>query len=164
MQDIEVRLQTLERGLRRWKLVSVALALGLIGLAVVAAGPGDVQELVRCRRFEVVNDKGTVIARIENLPRPRGGDGGWFTCYGNDGSLKLRMGAQVGGDAQLSVMSGTENTDSFVTVNTSPEGGGQITLNGPNQAPYVRLAAPPGQPGAISISNPTGKPLWHAGP
>ena len=32
------------------------------------------------------------------------------------------MGARVGGDAELRVMSGTENTDSYVTVGTAPKG------------------------------------------
>jgi len=164
MTDIETRLQTLEHGLRQWKRISIALTLAMIGFAAVAAAPGDVPDVLRCRSLEVVNAKGAVVARLENLPKPLGGDGGWFTCYSNDGKLKLRMGAEVGGDAQLSVMSGTDNTDSYVTVNASPEGGGQITLNGPNQAPYVKLAAPPGQAGKISVSTKTGKAMWHAGP
>jgi hypothetical protein len=163
MVDIEARLQTLERGLQRWKRISIALVIGLIGLAILAAAPADVPDVVRCRSLEVVNAKGTIVARLEDLPKPLGGDGGWFTCYSNDGKLKLRMGAEVGGDADLTVMSGTDAVDSYVTVNASPEGGGQITLNGPNQAPYVKLAARPGQAGKISISTKTGKDLWHAG-
>lgn len=163
MIDMEMRLQTLECRMRRWKLVSVALGLGLISVAVLAAAPGETPEVLRCRRLEVVNDKGAVIARIEDLAKPRGGDGGWFTCYGDDGNLKLQMGARVGGDAELRVMSGTENSDSYVTIGASPEGGGQITLNGPNQAPYVKLAAPPGQAGIVSVSGKTGKETWHAG-
>jgi len=164
MNNIEQRLQNIERGLRKWKRISIGLALGLLGLIALAAAPGDVPDVLRCRSLEVVNAKGTVVARLEDLPKPLGGDGGWFTCYANDGKLKLRMGAEVGGDAELSVLSGPDSTDSYVTVNASPEGGGQITLNGPNQAPYVKLAAPPGQPGNISISTKTGKAMWHAGP
>jgi hypothetical protein len=164
MVDIETRLQTLERGLQRWKRLSVALAIGLIGLAILAAASADVPDVLRCRSLEVVNAKGAVVARLEDLPKPLGGDGGWFTCYSHDGKLKLRMGAEVGGDSQLTVTSGDTSAYSFVTINASPEGGGQITLNGANQAPYVKLAAPPGQAGKISISTKTGKDLWHAGP
>ena len=163
MVDVEIRLQMLERGLRRWKRVSVVLAFGVVGLLVLAAAPGEGPAVLRCRVLEVVNDKGNVVTRIENRPKPRGGDGGWVSCYSNDGKLKLQMGALVGGDAQLRIMSGDENTDSYVTVGASPEGGGQITLDGPNQAPDVRIAAAPGQAGTISISDKAGKALWHAG-
>lgn len=163
MNDFELRVQRLERGMRRWKVVAIASGLGFIGLAVLAAAPADVPAVLRCHCLEVVNEKGAVIARLEDLPKPRGGDGGWFTCFGNDGQPKLQMGARVGGDAELRVMSGNQNTDSYVTIGASPEGGGQITLNGPNQAPYVKLAAPPGQAGLVSVSSKTGKEMWHSG-
>ena len=62
MIEMEMRLEALERGMRRWKLISVALGLGLITVAVVAAAPGKAPEVLRCRKLEVVSDKGTVIA------------------------------------------------------------------------------------------------------
>jgi hypothetical protein len=164
MLDVEMRLEKLERGMQRWRLVAIALAIGLIGFTFLGAAPGDVADVLRCRQLEVINAKGAVVARLENLPKPLGGDGGWLTCFSTDGKPKLRMGAQVGGDAQFNVMSGAEASDSCVTISASPEGGGQITLNGPNQAPYVLLAAPPGQAGKITVSTKTGKTMWHAGP
>lgn len=163
MNDLELRLERLECGMRRWKLIAITSSLGFISVGLLAASPAEVPAVLRCRMLEVVNDKGAVIARLEDLSKPRGGDGGWFTCYGNDGQPKLQVGARVGGDAELRVMSGTESTDSYVTIGASPEGGGQITLNGPNQAPYVKLAAPPGQAGVVSVSTKTGKEIWHAG-
>jgi hypothetical protein len=162
MEDLETRLTNLENGVRRWKRISLAIACGMIGLVVMAAGPAGTADLVRCQRLEIVNPTGTVVARIEPLAKSLGGDGGWITCFSSDGKPKIRMGAQVGGDGQLDVMSGPDNVDSDVTLSASPEGGGQITLNGPNQAPYVKIAAAPGKSGQMSITNKTGATIWHA--
>jgi hypothetical protein len=164
MKTVEDRLAVLERSLSRWKVLSMGLVCGLMGVLACAAGSASVQDVVRCHQIEVVNGNGAVVTRIETLPKDRGGDGGWITCFSNDGKLKVRLGAQVGGDGQLDVMSGADNVDSDVTLNASPEGGGQITLNGPNQSPYVKIAAPPGRSGQMSISNKTGATIWHAPP
>jgi hypothetical protein len=44
MKTTEDRLASLESGLRRWKLVSAALALGLAGVGVRAAAPGPLPD------------------------------------------------------------------------------------------------------------------------
>ena len=167
MHDIEIRLTNLESALRRWKRACVALAGGMIGLVAIGAGlegKTETADIVRCHQLEIVNANGTVVARIEPLAKHLGGDGGWITCFSSDGKPKIRMGAQVGGDGQLDVMSGPDNTDSAVTLSASPEGGGQITLNGPNQAPYIKIAAAPGKSGQVSITNKSGATIWKAVP
>jgi hypothetical protein len=136
----------------------------MIGLIAMAATPAAPPDVLRCQRLDVVNPAGAVVARVEPLAKSLGGDGGWITCFSSDGKPKIRMGAQVGGDGQLDVMSGPDNTDSDVMLSASPEGGGEITLNGPNQAPYVKINAAPGKSGQMSITNKTGAVIWKAVP
>lgn len=65
MNEIEKRLETLEREGRRWRVMalgSVAL-LGAVALAG-AAGMGKIEKVIRAERFEVVDAAGNVRALL----------------------------------------------------------------------------------------------------
>ncbi len=60
MNTVEQRLAYLERSVRRYRVTTWALALAFVVAATVAASGDGVKDLVRARRFEIVNDAGAV--------------------------------------------------------------------------------------------------------
>lgn len=65
---IEQRLDALEKSNRRWRAVTLLLGVALVAAFTVAAtGPKEeVPDVIRAKRFEVVNDKGDVLARVSS--------------------------------------------------------------------------------------------------
>jgi len=63
--SLEDRINRLEKSSRRWRRVSVSLGVGLIGIAMLAASPGQTspaQDEIRTRKLVLVDDQGRTLA------------------------------------------------------------------------------------------------------
>src|SRR4029453_6304757 len=67
--NLEIRLQTLERQMKRYRLTTTVLVLACVGLVGIAAnGPKPVSDEVRAKRFVVVDDQGKEAAHMSSGP------------------------------------------------------------------------------------------------
>ncbi len=70
--DIESRLERLETENRKLRygvgaLALVGVSVAMLGVSDPQLGPGGVADVVRARRFEVINDNGRVAAELDHL-------------------------------------------------------------------------------------------------
>jgi hypothetical protein len=152
LERIEERLNTLERSAGRYRRLSAVLALALVAIVVSAAMPGS-SDIVRARRFEVVNDKGNVVfvADADNsggrLVIRRNANKGGVTLFTND------LGGAVGilnGDDKVVVRQGISDK------------GGLLALTNNAEKLVVLAAANDSSDGAVIVYNRNGRPIWNA--
>jgi hypothetical protein len=109
--DLELRLERLERRLNRYRLTSLLLGLGVIGLAGIAANaPSTVTPEVRTHKLVVVNEAGKEAAHILASQH-----GGLLTLLNYEDLPVVRLG--VG------------------------EKGGKLTINNPKGASYIVMSS-----------------------
>lgn len=154
--DVLSRMDRIERDLRdarsasrRWRRISLALAVPLVALAGVAAtqNPGVV-DVVRARRFEVVDAKDRVV-----FLAAVGEHGGQVDLWGPGGANVVRMGANAqGGDLAMwngrgQLVSGMYATDVGGRVETVMADGSMSAMLATNeQGPAVALVDAEGRP------------------
>ena len=99
MQSVEARVLKLEQSMRSWKRTAVVSLVMLVGIAALGAQPLPtyIPEVMHARRFDVVNEKGTVVASI-GIVRGNGS----VALYNTEGKLQLlAAGSTDGGDLSL---------------------------------------------------------------
>ena len=94
--SIEQRLEYVERGVRRWKMIAAGLAVTLLAICGIAANgsPTFIPAVLHARCLEIVNDNGVTVARIGQV----NGNGG-LALYGQDGELEFVVGMTADGEA-----------------------------------------------------------------
>jgi hypothetical protein len=95
----EQRVERLERTNRRyrWGIVIVIFAAMIVG----AAGAGDdVPDVIRARKFEVVNEEGTTLVALSGDE-----DGGTVTTSSAKGTTLVKLGADVDGNGFVTTSS-----------------------------------------------------------
>jgi hypothetical protein len=85
MSTIESRLATVERQLRFNRLVIAGLLVALVALVGYGATKG-VPDVIRAKRFEVVNETGTDMADVDSYQGV-----GLFVVYNKDGDIGAEM-------------------------------------------------------------------------
>jgi hypothetical protein len=136
MQTIENRLAALERGMARWKIVAGALAVTLIGFYLAGAGPypapqpgrpvakpltqpavapaPPIPDTLRAKRFEVVNEAGRVLARLE------GNDWGARVQFFNAaGKIVADGGSTPDGGSQFAVYDDADNPTDTASISSA---------------------------------------------
>jgi hypothetical protein len=149
--NIEQRLERLERTNRRYRFTIVALLACIAAAGVVAANDG-IPDVVRARRYEVIDTAGRVAVEIGfdasggrvAVMRPGGGGGMLFTNP-EGGAL------------------GLQSVDGHVPFRAgiSPMGGLLVLTNRSDQF-VMMAAADDSSGGAMVLFDKTGKELWHA--
>jgi hypothetical protein len=150
-EQLEARLARLERTNRRYRLAIVGLVAGIV--AATALGfDQNIYDVVRARRFEVVDSTGAVLTEIgydasggRVLARRRDGGGALFFTNAEGGALGL-----LTPDGHVPFRAGV-----------SPKGGLLVITNRDDQF-VMMAAADDSSGGAMILYDKTGRELWHA--
>ena len=161
MNRTEQRLEALEqqvRGQRRWnRALGAVIVVG--GLLAATSSP-SVPEVVQAKKFEVVNDQGKVIVRM-NAVKHDGEQYGFITTRGRNGQSLVEIGATVKGEGQVKTQNGRGGT--LVTLAANAEGNGFIKTQNGEGGTMVAIAATVGGEGVIKTQNGNGQTLVQLG-
>jgi hypothetical protein len=118
--QFEVRLENLERRLKRYQLTSALLGLGLIGFVGIAANaPSETHQEVRTHKLMIVNESGKEVAHLVS-----GANGGLLSLLNNEGFPVFRAGAgEKGGKLTVSNAKGEQCAQV-----SSEDAGGEVLL------------------------------------
>jgi hypothetical protein len=119
--EFELRLQKLESRVNRYRLTSMALGLGVIGLIGVAATTSsEPSQELRTHRLVIVDSKGKEAAHFQTGPH-----GGIINLLNSDGIPVVRAGASdKGGKLALADVKGTQ----YIEL-TSEDTGGEVLIS-----------------------------------
>jgi hypothetical protein len=154
------RIESLEHQVRTLK----RMLLGVFGLVVVggllaATTLQSVPDVLRAKKFEVVNDEGKVIVRLSNL-EGGGVDNGMLETRNSAGQRLVALGAIPGGGV-VETQNGKGQT--LVLLGVTTEGTGSVkTQNGKGQS-LVQLGVTVGGEGAVTTENGKGGTLVRLG-
>ena len=161
MNRTEQRMEALEqqvRGQRRWnRALGAVIVVG--GLLAATSSP-SVPEVVQAKKFEVVNDQGKVIVRM-NAVKHDGEQYGFITTRGRNGQSLVEIGATVMGEGQVKTQNGRGGT--LVTLAANAEGNGFIKTQNGEGGTMVAIAATVGGEGVIKTQNGNGQTLVQLG-
>ena len=128
---IEERFERLERTNRRyrWGITLVIFAAMIVGAA--AAGD-DVPDVIRARKFEVVNEDGKSVVVMQSWKL-----GGWVHVTGNKGNLTFSISHTDDGDGAVRMLShkGTQ----LVILTATDDGNGLVHTYLAKGTPLVTL-------------------------
>lgn len=149
--DIEARIEKLERTNRRYRHGIVALLSCVIALGAFAMDDG-IPDVVRARRFEVVDTSGMTLAEVGSdatggrvVTVRRGGGGAMLFTNDQGGAIGL-----LSPDGKVPFRAGV-----------SPMGGLLVLTNRADQF-VMMAAADDSSAGAMVLFDKDGRELWHA--
>jgi hypothetical protein len=180
MQTIEDRLAALEQGMWRWKIVAGGLAVAIIGVYLIGAGPTPVQQqrasgksqaaaatpptapaapdTVQARHFEVVNDAGRVMARLEGTEV-----GARIQFFNASGKVIAEGGSSTDGGSQFAVYDDGDNPADMARISVAREEADVIAEDKHGKA-QISTGTAPGEAGetprGVSILE-HGRVLWQ---
>lgn len=183
MQTIEDRLAALERGTRRWKIVAVVLAAAFVGKYLIAAGrvpaptpsgsgsspptqPATatgpaIPDTLQARRFEVVDDAGRVLARLDGTDT-----GGHIQFYNASGKMVAEGGTTADGGSQFAVYDDADNPMDTAGISVAKQEADVIAEDKHGKV-EISTGTAPGEAGetprGISIQE-HGRIVWQTGP
>jgi len=159
MDTVEQRIERLERGLKRYRNLTVALGLGLVGLVTVAATEhtperSEAEQIVAgtitCQRLAVVNEEGQRVVWLRSMEA----SGGRLDIYNRAGTATTRICNGGGGFLQIRSEEGKEG----FWVGAMPAGGAMYVFDADGKG-RVRVLGDTavGTGGYVSITNKTGE-------
>ena len=93
MQTTEDRIESLENQIRRQRRLNICLgALVVVGGLMAATGVRSVPDVIRAKKFQVVNEEGKVLVSLENVVGG-GVDNGWIETQTSNGGILARISA-----------------------------------------------------------------------
>jgi hypothetical protein len=139
MQTIENRLATLERGMRRWKIVAGVLAVAIVGMYVMGASPTPapippkpgaktpappaappaapaIPDTLQAKHFEVVSDAGRVLARLEGNEW-----GARIQFFNASGKIVADGGSTPDGGSEFAVYDDADNPADMARVSVAKQ-------------------------------------------
>lgn len=151
--NTDTRLSLLERQVRAWRNITLAIAACAIGFGLYGFGQDKpVAEVIQAKKFELVDAKGKVMARIENYE-----GSGAVTTYNSDGKILVDLVPSKSGAGGIVVYNGKGAQNLVVT--DVEGGGGSIRINNGSAATAVSLGRNNNQAGSITIYNKSGKAI-----
>ncbi len=152
-QDIHKRLDALERSNRRYKRAMAGVVTGLLALVFIAAGPSDVQEVIKAKRLELIGQSGQPVMVAE-----AGGYGGMLTMKNMQQNVVVAIGAQKAGGGVMGVGNGEGLP---VGLLEASESGGIITMRRPDNKVAV-VAGALNQGATVAVNAPDGRTVFIA--
>ena len=152
MNNIETRLSALERQNKLLRLGFVSALL--IGAALFSLGFGKSQipDKLQAKKFEVVDDAGHVLARLDNFEGV-----GSLTTYTPKGEILVDIVPSKSGAGGIVVYDGAGKQNLVVTDVAG--GGGSIRINNSKADTTVSLGRNVNEAGSITIYNKNGKTI-----
>jgi hypothetical protein len=137
MQTIEDRLAALEKGMWRWKIVAGVLAVATVGVYLMGAGPTPapvpgkpgakpqlpppsaptapaISETIQAKHFDVVNDAGHVLARLEGTDI-----GARIQFFNASGKVIAEGGSSTDGGSQFAVYDDADNPADMARISVA---------------------------------------------
>ena len=118
MVSIAQRVDALERKVKWYRCLIVGLLLCAVGGLSMGAGEGEkVADVVRAKRLEIVDAKGTVVFSVDSVadkPNPHGGvtGGGRLVLFDSKGQKIISAGSSLfGGTFQINQTRGMKQKD-----------------------------------------------------
>ncbi|HVK40529.1 MAG TPA: hypothetical protein VNA88_18505 [Candidatus Kapabacteria bacterium] len=149
--DYETRLLRLERSNLRYRRALIALVAGVVGVGAMAMD-GGTPDVVRARRFEVIDTSGMILAELGTdvsggrvVVGRRGGGSGMLFTNAEGGAIGLQS-----PDGKVPFRAGV-----------SPMGGLLVLTNRADQF-VMMAAADDSSGGAMVLFDRNGRELWHA--
>ncbi|HUY91407.1 MAG TPA: hypothetical protein VMV10_21895 [Pirellulales bacterium] len=125
MQSFEARLAAIEKSNRRWKWMTLTLALVLLSVTGIAAGTPEkdenVPEVIYARKFVAVNDRGEPVAFMGHSKNV-----GMVSVAGPGGDLLVVASATDNGDGIITTYN--DEGHRLVTMGASHRGDGHVAI------------------------------------
>jgi hypothetical protein len=123
MSTLEQEVRTLQKQVRRQRRWNIALgAVVVVGGLLAAKGIQEVPEVIRAKKFEVVNGDGRVVAEFKKFL-----GGGALFLNNKSGKQIVGIGPVPNGGSMLSING--KDGKSAVTIASSPDGGGGVEIS-----------------------------------
>lgn len=143
---IEERLENLEKSARRWRFISLALFLGLAGLAGYSTwAQVRIPHVVRARRLEIIHDKGVA---LELASSPEGD--GHFELFNAIGTPRVKIGNSRRNAGTIETYSGHEQK--LISIGGSGSGG-QVAVFNSSGHKVVDVQSSKTNCGALAVNN-----------
>jgi hypothetical protein len=182
MQTIEDRLASLERGMWVWKIVAGVLAVAIVGVYLVGAGPTPAQppqkpgakaqtpppaappqpavaDTIQAKHFEVVSDGGKVLARLEGTEV-----GARIQFFSASGKVIAEGGSSTDGGSQFAVYDDADNPADMARISVAREEADLVAEDKHGKA-QLSTGTAPGEAGetprGVSILE-HGRIVWQA--
>jgi len=150
--DMETRIAVLESENKRFRHFSVFALAGICAMALMGFGKNQVPDKIQAKSFEVVNDEGKVLARMNAYD----GDGA-VTTYKPNGEMLADIVATKSGAGGMVFYDGAGKQNLKITDMTG--GGGSIVLNNAKGQSTVSLGKNNRDGGSLTINNQNGKKI-----
>ena len=141
--SLETQVRTLKR------MLFGVFGLVVAGAVLGASSANTVPDVIRAKRFEAVNNAGTVLVSIGNM-KGGGMDNGHILTKTSRGGTLIEIGAGVGGGI-LETANG--KGDTLVRLTANPYGCGFVLTQDPNGGSLVKLTSTQKGEGAIQTLN-----------
>jgi len=155
----DTRIDSLETQVRTLK----RMLFGVFGVVVVggllaATSLQSVPDVVRAKRFEVVNGEGKVLVELGNI-RGGGVDNGMLVTHNSAGGSLVRLSAGPGGGV---VVTQNSKGQTLVELGTTTEGNGMVVTENGKGGALVELGSAGGH-GLVVTENGKGQALVRLG-
>jgi hypothetical protein len=158
--EIDRRLQRLERHGRSWRWAAIACTLVMAVMIVAGAARRDeVPKIVRAGTFLVVNDEGREVLRISSNAQEKGQ--GLVEFLDKGGKPRIRMGLSAS-DSPFHMLIGQNPRDQLI-LDAVPEGGVGLKLTNLERDCGLLLTTGPDGIGAMGFMSPGGKLVLDMG-
>jgi len=157
MKTVEERLKFLETRLRRYQGLTMLIGIVLVALVTISASP-TIPEVIKARKFEVVNPEGVTVAVLKSWAL-----GGWLDIRSNKGTRTTHIAQNDEGGGFLAVYS--EEGNEVINLSLGEQtGNGLISVNSAKGIKLVSISSGTGTGnGAILILSKEGKELISIG-
>ena len=147
-----MRLAALERANKRYRFFFGLTIVGVCAMGIMGFGKNQVPDKIQAKKFEVVNDEGKVLARMDIF------DGvGSVTTYNKSGEILTDIVPTKSNAGGIVVYDGNGKQNIILTDVTG--GGGSIRVNNSNEKTGVQIGRNGQQAGSVSVQNQNGKKI-----
>jgi len=169
MDNIDLRLQALEKSNRHYKRIFASLIGAAIIISVFAFTRHEIPDTIQAKNFEVVNNSNQVLLRLTSLEGsgrailfnksgqkiidmlPNNVDGGSFLVYDGKGNLNARITYTEGGGGSLGIYNGSAKQ--VIRLGNNTQGGGDFYVRGSSGEDRVRITSTETDAGSVVVYN-----------
>jgi len=153
MNQIELRIEKLEKNLRTYRLLFGLAVVAVCSLLLMSSGrKNDVPDIVKAKAFQIVDDNGNVLVLIN---KERGN--GQVATYSTKGQKLVRLFTSDGGAGAINTFDPNGKLNFKVTRTT--EGGGYMALYNSSENEVMEVGVTKSDAGYLQINDNLGNKL-----
>ena len=146
MNNFEIRLLALEKTNARYRIAFLFILALLVYFIISSFSAKQVPDLIQAKKFELVNDNGQVLVRLDNL-----GGYGAVTTYTYEGKILTDILPTETNAGGIVIYDGKGKQNTVFTDVTG--GGGSLKILNKDQQPVVFLGRNTMNGGSLTIKN-----------